>query len=113
MTLAKEAALQFEYSRAQRLRLRILAGVSVHKCQDAHTAHRLRVSLPEEFSTDLKSTCELAPRIGIEAQVFVGLPNRLPERSFNQRLTLEFHRDARSGPIQGGAYFQIGIGYGT
>ena len=69
----------------------------------------LGVLLAERLPAQFQRACQMALGFRIQAEIFVGLPDRHTNRGFDQRLRLELALDAGRGAVERGAHLELRI----
>ena len=89
----------------------VLTFLDVHQGHVARAGQHARLVLAERLPAQFQRACQMALGFRIQAEIFVGLADRQPNRGFDQRLRLELALDTRRGAVERGAHLEVGIGF--
>src|SRR5580698_4870361 len=111
MLVTQQAALDGQYLTMQYLGLPVVAFKKGDAPKAADGFERLRILGSQCLALQIQRTLQLLLCLLVQSEVYVGLPDSVPNGCLNLRLAFELSRDSCRGAIQGRTHLQIGIGF--
>ena len=90
--------------------MRVVTLILVQLGQAIHGGQCVGMLLAKSTTLQIESALDLLVRLRVEAKIPICLPDGLADRSFYQRLFVEFPGDARSSPVQCRSDLKVRIG---